>query len=259
MDILEQIVAKKRLRLAQAQQKYSLTELKAHLQPRSGQRLYQALSQPGVNIIAEIKRASPSKGLICKDFDPLAIAQTYQAAGAVAISILTEEDYFQGSLEILKAVRAVVTLPILRKDFIFDEYQVYEAAQAGADAFLLIAALLTPKQMTNLIHLGNELGLDALVEVHTATELTAVLTCPATIIGINNRNLKTFQVDLNTSLELAKISPKAMMLVSESGINNASDIAQLQPAGFKAFLVGEQLMRASNPGQALQALISSNY
>lgn len=258
MDILEQIVAKKRVRLAQAQQEYPLTELKSHLQTRPGQRLYQALSQPGINIIAEIKRASPSKGLIREDFDPLAIAQEYQAAGAAAISVLTEQDYFQGSLEILKAVREVVTLPILRKDFIFDEYQVYEAAQAGADAFLLIAAMLTPQQITNLIHLGKELGLDALVEVHTVAELTAVLTCPATIIGVNNRNLKTFQVDLNISLELAKIAPKDMILVSESGINNADNIAQLQPAGFKAFLVGEQLMRASSPGQALKTLISSN-
>src|SRR5262249_33912204 len=150
-----------------------------------------------INVIAEIKRASPSKGVIRADFDPVKIAREYEEAGAAAISVLTEEDFFQGSLEILRSVRRTVEVPLLRKDFIVDEYQVYEAAWAGADAFLLIAAALEGDRISALSALGAELGLDALVEVHTAQELEKVLNCKAPIIGVNNRNLRTFEVDLN--------------------------------------------------------------
>lgn len=258
MDILTKIVAKKQERLALAKEILPLEKLREQcVKNRHAGRFYAALAKPGVNIIAEIKKASPSKGLICKDFDPIAIAKDYQEGGAAAISVLTEEDFFQGSLEILKSVRKVVDLPLLRKDFIIEPYQVYEASLSGADAFLLIAALLETEQMIELAELGQELGLDALVEIHTEQELEKVLNSKLTIIGVNNRNLKTFTVDLATSLQLATLMPKEAIWVSESGINTSTDIEKLQKVGYKAFLVGEQLMRASQPKAALIELLGT--
>jgi indole-3-glycerol phosphate synthase len=256
MDILTKNIEKKRRRIAEAKAVCSLDELKGRCVSRPAGRFRAAIEQQDrINIIAEIKRASPSKGLICPDFDPVRIALEYTASGAAAISVLTEEDHFAGSLDILRAVRKVSSVPVLRKDFIIDEYQVYEAAEAGADAFLLIAALLEADRIDALSEVGAELGLDALVEVHTAHELEKVLNSSASIIGVNNRNLKTFEVDLNTSIRLAALAPQTSILVSESGINTADDIEMLRDAGYRAFLVGEQLMRSSSPGAALKALL----
>lgn len=257
MDILTKIVNKKQQRIAAAKKSMPLTTLQELCVPNAAGRFSSALSRPNqVNIIAEVKKASPSKGVIREDFDPLTIAREYTEGGAVAISVLTEEDFFQGSLEILRNIRSITELPLLRKDFIVDEYQIYEAAYAGADAFLLIASLLEVEQMRAFAALGTELGLDALVEVHTAQELEKVLNCSPSIIGVNNRNLKTFEVNLKTSIDLATQTPKETILVSESGINSSADIQYLRQAGYQAFLVGEQLMRAASPGQALAELLA---
>lgn len=208
-----------------------------------------------VNIIAEIKRRSPSKGVIRADFDPVRIAESYATAGPAALSVLCEEDFFGGSLDHLRSVRQAVDLPILRKDFIIDEYQVFEAAAAGADAVLLIAAILDESMLNRLLQASQELGLDALVEVYSRDEMTRAATAGANVIGVNNRDLTTFEVDLNTSIELAAMAPRDAVLVSESGITNCSDIRQLQEAGFTAYLIGEQFMRAEDPGRALRELI----
>ena len=257
MDILSKIVKKKRERIAEAKAAYPPALLLRECSgKRAGGRFREAICRSDrINIIAEIKKASPSKGLICADFDPVKIGKEYTAAGAAAISVLTEEDFFQGSLDILRSVRKITDLPLLRKDFIIDEYQIYEAAIAGADAFLLIASLLESEQITALSALGAELGLDSLVEVHTAQELEKVINSRALIIGVNNRNLKTFEVDLNTSIDLARRAPSGAVLVSESGINTADDIERLGNAGYHAFLVGEQLMRSGSPGAALGELL----
>jgi len=215
-----------------------------------------ALRRPGrANIIAEIKHRSPSKGIIREEFHPPSLAESYARSGASALSVLCEEDFFGGSLEHLQAIRQCVELPLLRKDFIFDDYQVYESLVAGADALLLIVAILEDELLARLIGLANELGLDALVEVHSADEMTRAVRAGAAIIGINNRDLTTFEVDLNTSIQLAPHAPKDAILVSESGINTGSDIRTLRSAGFSACLVGEHLMRAEDPGEALRRLI----
>lgn len=208
-----------------------------------------------VNIIAEIKRRSPSKGIIREDFDPVWIADSYASADAAALSVLAEEDFFGGSLEHLRAIRSRVALPLLRKDFIFDEYQLYESVLAGADAVLLIVAILEDELLARLIELAGKLELDALVEVHSADEMNRAARVGASIIGVNNRDLTTFAVDLDTSVRLATLAPAGATLVSESGINNGSDIRRLKSAGFKAFLVGEHLMRAADPGKALELLM----
>jgi indole-3-glycerol phosphate synthase len=208
-----------------------------------------------VNIIAEIKRRSPSKGTICQDFDPLRIAASYSKGGAAALSVLCEEDFFGGSLSDLEAIRARVDLPLLRKDFVFDPYQLYESRAAGADAVLLIVAILGDQLLASLIELVKQLGMDPLVEVHSAAELERAARAGATIIGVNNRDLTTFKVELDTSLRLAVHAPAGSILVSESGINTGVDIRGLRSAGFNAFLVGEHLMRAGDPGDALKNLI----
>jgi len=217
----------------------------------------EALSRKGrVNIIAEIKRRSPSRGIIREDFDPVRIAEQYVGGGAAALSILTEEDFFDGSLDYLSRIRPRAKVPLLRKDFIFDEYQVYESALAGADAILLIVAILDDGLLGRLIRVAGELKLDALVEVHTAEEMGRAARAGARIIGVNNRDLTTFKVDLQTSLRLAQLAPPGSILVSESGINTGSDIHQLKAAGYQAFLIGEHLMRAPDPGEALRLLLA---
>jgi indole-3-glycerol phosphate synthase len=208
-----------------------------------------------VNVIAEIKQRSPSKGIICEDFDPVRIAESYASGGAAALSVLCEEDFFGGSLAHLEAIRRCVDLPLLRKDFIFDAYQLYESRVAGADAVLLIVAILEDELLAKLIGLANELGLEALVEVHSAEEMTRAARGGASIIGVNNRDLTTFTVDLDTSIQLAPLAPEGAILVSESGINTGPDIRRLRSAGFSGFLVGEHLMRAQDPGEALRRLI----
>ncbi|MGH9801996.1 MAG: indole-3-glycerol phosphate synthase TrpC, partial [Blastocatellia bacterium] len=240
-DILEKIVARKRERLEEAKRRVPLRQLKASMHTVGGKGiLAPALRRDAVNIIAEIKRRSPSKGVIRENFDPVGIARNYTAGGAAAISCLTEEDFFDGSLDHLRAVREVSPLPILRKDFVFDEYQIYEAASAGADAILLIAAMLEAPQFDDLLQRTHELGLDALVEIHDREELEKVIGYDVRLLGINNRNLRTFETRLETSLELAAELPKSITLVSESGIRTREDIDRLRAAGFHAFLIGEE-------------------
>jgi len=239
MDILTEIIAKKQERLREA---------------RGLHRFRSALQKDSVNIIAEFKRRSPSKGMIREGADPIEIARAYQAGGAVAMSVLTEEDYFVGSLEDLRQVKAAVELPVLRKDFIVDQYQVYESAVAGADAILLIVAALDDESLSQLRRLAeDELGMDALVEVHTSDEMKRAAACGAKLIGVNNRDLRTFQVSLETSLSLAREAPPEALLISESGLNNAADLQRLYDAGYRGFLIGETLMRADDPAAALRS------
>ena len=206
-----------------------------------------------INIIAEFKRRSPSRGTINGDADPAAVARVYERGGAAAISVLTEEDFFSGSLDDLRAVRRQTPCPILRKDFIFNDYQVYESAAAGADALLLIVAALDDDSLRSLRELTeDELAMDALVEVHTRDEMRRAINCGANIIGVNNRNLATFEVSLSTSIELASVAPPATRLISESGIESRADIDRLRDAGYHGFLIGETLMRAAIPEALLK-------
>ncbi len=211
--------------------------------------------QGQVQLIAEVKKASPSKGLIRPDFDPVAIAKTYEAAGASAISVLTDEKYFQGSLEYLKAIRAEVKLPLLRKDFVVDPYQIYEARAAGADAVLLIVAALSIDELSYFRALASELGMASLVEVHTREELDVALDIKAKIIGINNRNLQTFETALYTTFDLAAEIPSDCIIVSESGISTRKDVVHLAAAGVSAILVGESLMREPDPAVKVKELL----
>ncbi|MEO6025351.1 MAG: indole-3-glycerol phosphate synthase TrpC [Candidatus Binatia bacterium] len=215
-----------------------------------------ALRAPGRRIIAEVKRSSPSLGRIRDDFDPTAIGAGYAAAGAAAISVLTEERYFEGSLDFLAGLRPRVEIPLLRKDFLFEPYQVYEARAAGADAFLLIAAILRTEVIRELVALGRELDMTALVEVHTAEQLTRSLEAGATVIGINNRDLDTFVTRLETGLELLGSVPEHCTTVIESGLKTAGDLARFEAVGVRAFLIGETFMRAPDPGAALRELLA---
>lgn len=257
-DILRQILDRKAERLEAAKRIRPLAELEAAV---AGHRRHasvgfaERLARPEtVNIIAEVKRRSPSRGIIRDDLDPVDIATGY-APWAAAISVLTEEDFFGGSLDVLRAIRERVDVPLLRKDFLFDRYQLFEAAEAGADAVLLIAAALGPQQLTDLRDEAVSLGLDVLVEVHTVAELEAVLHCEHALIGVNNRDLSTFAVDLDTSFAVARLAPDDVLLVSESGLESRTTINELRRAGFQAFLIGEHLMRADDPGTALRAFV----
>ena len=206
-------------------------------------------------VIAEVKKASPSKGVIREQFEPVAIALDYEAHGAAAISVLTEKRFFQGSPDYLPAIRDQVSIPVLRKDFLFDIYQIYEARALGADALLLIAAILEKEKLRELLRLTRDLGMDALVEVHSRKELDMVLETGAPIIGINNRNLTTFQTDIATTVELVRDIPEDRIVVSESGIASRADILMLSSAGVDAFLIGESLMRQESPGAKLAELM----
>jgi indole-3-glycerol phosphate synthase len=214
-----------------------------------------ALSRPGINVIAELKKASPSRGVIREEYAPAALAASVAAGGAAALSVLTEEDFFHGSLADLKEARRVVEVPILRKDFIIDPWQVWEARAAGADSFLLIAAILADATLKELLELGRSLKMEPLVEVHSREELDRVLAVGARIIGVNNRDLHTFQVHLETSLSLVEAIPEDCIAVAESGIHGHDDILRLRRAGFDAFLIGEHLMMGEDPGQQLHALL----
>ncbi|MBB6635378.1 indole-3-glycerol phosphate synthase TrpC [Cohnella thailandensis] len=209
-----------------------------------------------VGLIAEVKKASPSKGLIRPDFDPVALAQAYEAAGTDCISVLTDKDYFQGSNEYLTAIRAAVDVPLLRKDFTVDESQIYEARLIGADAILLIAAILSKQQLSGYHDLARSLGLDVLVEVHNREELDTVLDIgKATLIGVNNRNLHTFETDLKVTEELISLLPAGVTTVSESAISTPADIDFVRRAGAQAVLVGEQFMRQKDVGDAVHTLL----
>jgi indole-3-glycerol phosphate synthase len=213
-----------------------------------------ALARDRVNVIAEIKKASPSAGVLRREFDPVALARAFEQAGAAALSVLTEEENFQGALAHLRDARAAVSLPVLRKDFIVDPWQVWEARAANADSFLLMAAALSDATLAALLHLGRELGMEALVEVHTAEELERVLAAGARTVGVNNRNLHTLEVRVETSLDLIERIPDDRIAVSESGLRSAADLSKLRAAGFDAFLIGESLMREAEPGAALTRL-----
>lgn len=241
MNVLSEIIAKKRERVREAK-----TRARPHV-------LRGVLQADGINIIAEFKRRSPSKGMIREGANPIEVARAYQAGGAVAMSVLTEEDYFAGSLDDLRQVKSTVDLPVLRKDFIVDEYQVYESAIAGADAILLIVAALDDESLLRLRRLAeDELQMDALVEVHTSDEMKRAAACGAKLIGVNNRDLRTFAVSLDTSLSLAREAPSEALLISESGLNSAADLQRLYEAGYRGFLIGETLMRSDDPAEALR-------
>jgi indole-3-glycerol phosphate synthase len=214
-----------------------------------------ALSQPGLNVISELKKASPSLGMIREDYSPPVLATSLEAAGAAALSVLTEEDFFRGSLGDLKEASKATQIPILRKDFIFDPWQVWETRAAGADSFLLIAAILDDETLGELLDLGRALKMEPLVEVHSREELDRVRNAGARIIGVNNRDLRDFQVHLETSLELVEAIPEECMAVSESGLHSHQDLIRLRRAGFDAFLIGEQLMKGGDPGAALMDLL----
>lgn len=257
---LNEIVELKRKRLAIAKENRDYAELKRAAEARretaKPHRLRENLQRDQINIIAEIKRASPSKGVINDKIDVAETARNYETGGACAISVLTEEDRFQGSLEDLKQARKAVELPILRKDFIFDEFQIYEAAEAGADAVLLIAAMLNDECLAHLHQLIEKtLKLDALVEVHTLAELERVKKIGAKIIGVNNRDLHSFKVSLDVSRELISCAPEDALLITESGLSDKSEITELRNLGFAGFLIGETLMRSENAASELRNLV----
>ncbi len=216
-----------------------------------------ALSRPGVNIIAELKKASPSRGVLREDFRPVELATSFEKAGAVALSVLTEEDFFQGSAKNLRDVRKLAGIPVLRKDFIVDAWQVWETRAIDADSFLLIVAALSDEALLELLALGRELGMEPLVEVHTRAELDRALAVGARIIGVNNRNLRTLEVRVDTSFELVEAIPDECVAVCESGIRDAEQIARLRAAGFEAFLIGEHLMSQADPAAALSMLLAA--
>ena len=258
MNVLSEIIGKKRERVEEAKRVVPLERLRneafAKREHAPSHALRRALQADGINIIAEFKRRSPSKGVIRAEADLSQIVRSYQAGGAAAISVLTEHDYFDGSLADLEAVKTCVELPVLRKDFVFDPYQVFEAAAAGADAVLLIVAVLDDRELEDLRGLTEELGMDALVEVHNSEEMDRAARCGAKLVGINNRDLRTFQVSLETSVQLAPLAPRDALLVSESGLHEAAELQRLREHGFHGFLIGETLMRARCPEAALREL-----
>jgi len=216
-----------------------------------------ALTRDSLNVIAELKKGSPSRGLIRADFDPVALAKGFETAGAAALSVVTEEEFFQGELKYMRDARAAVGLPVLRKDFIVDPWQVWEARATDADTFLLIVAALSDAFLAELLALGRELGMEALVEVHSREELTRALAAGARIIGVNNRDLRTLDVRLETSAELISEIPHECIAVSESGLRTHEDLIRLRDAGFDAFLIGEHLMSQPDPAAALRVLLGS--
>ena len=252
--ILARIVDHKRTELAAAAPRRAALERLAADSLHSRRDFQAALTAHRPAIIAEIKKASPSKGLLSSHFDPAAIADAYRQGGAAALSVLTDARFFQGELADLAAAREASGLPVLRKDFTIDELNVIEAAAHGADAILLIAAILTPSEMRLYRDLAASYGMAALVEVHDDAELSAALDSGASILGVNNRNLHDFSVSLETSLRLAEKIPAGVLKVSESGIHDAADVSRLLNAGYDAFLVGEHLMKSPDPAAALRAL-----
>jgi indole-3-glycerol phosphate synthase len=258
MSILDDILARKRIEVAEANGRRDAAELAIQAKscafvPRGFRQAIR--STPGASVIAEIKRRSPSKGLIREDFDPVAIARAYSAAGAACISVLTDETFFGGSLADLALVREAVETPLLRKDFVIDVCQIDEARVHGADAILLIVAALDDESLRTLHDHARNLGLDVLVEVHDDAEFDRAIALGANLIGVNNRDLRSFDVDLGISTRLAaRVEDRDIVLIAESGIRNVEDVMRLEQAGAAGFLVGESLMRQPDPGKALKAL-----
>ncbi len=255
MNILDKIVAHKREEV-QTRRRLGLNAPEFETGPPRGFRKA-LITDPGVSIIAEVKKASPSKGLICPDFDPVFIARDYETGGARAVSVLTDENFFQGSLAFLPEIRAEINLPLLRKDFIIDHFQIEEAAVYGADAILLIVAILEQSLLEELLSHARETGLDALVEVHNHQELERALNAGADLIGVNNRNLRDFTVSLETTFMLKEIVPQDIPLVSESGISTASDMKRLLDHQVTAALIGESLVASSDRLTHLSSLVEA--
>ncbi|MDD2851768.1 MAG: indole-3-glycerol phosphate synthase TrpC [Desulfuromonadaceae bacterium] len=261
-DILKNIITHKRQEIAAARIVTPLNDLKSRISdledlPRGFEhRLREATASEWTAIIAEVKKGSPSKGIIRPDFDPLEISEIYQNNGATCLSVLTDEHFFMGHLRFLTLIREAVSLPLLRKDFIIDPYQIFEARASGADALLLIAACLDLAQLRDFYAIAKEIKLDVLLEVHDEEEMTLALQTDCTLIGVNNRNLKTFSIDLSTTGRLAKMMPHDRFLVTESGINSRADIVSLQSDGAGAFLIGEAMMREDDIGAKLQELLN---
>jgi indole-3-glycerol phosphate synthase len=258
-DILKKIIARKHEEIAERSRKIGMIELRERAWAADACRGFVAeikrkITVGDIAVIAEIKKASPSKGIIREYFVPAEIAVSYQKAGAACLSVLTDTDFFQGSEVYLQQARAACALPVIRKDFIVDLYQIYEARAIGADCILLIVAVLNDGQLRELSDLAQELGMDVLVEVHDAAELARALVLQLPLIGINNRNLRTFEVSLQTTLDLLPAIPADCIVVTESAICQREDVAQMCAHGVNAFLVGEVFMRASNPGAELVAL-----
>lgn len=256
--VLKKIIARKHEEIAERQSKVSIAELQARIAEQAACRgfvaaIEQKLAANQPAVIAEIKKASPSQGVIRKNFNPIEIAESYEQAGAACLSVLTDVDFFQGADRYLIAARNSVDIPVIRKDFIIDEYQVYEARALGADCILLIVAALDIETLTSLNHLAHELGMDVLVEVHDADELSIALTLPNRLIGINNRNLHNFVTTLDTTYELLeRIGDR--IVVTESGIHTPEHVSEMKAKGVNSFLVGEAFMRAENPGAQLKAM-----
>ena len=259
-DLLAAIVAATRriVEVREAREPLAALARRADRVERGGKRLLSALTRlDRVNVIAECKRRSPSRGVLRAEYDPVAIARGYVDAGAAAISVLTEPTFFDGSIEHLAAIRAAVDAPLLRKDFIVSEYQLLEAKAAGADAVLLIVAALRSSELASLLSSATTLGLDALVEAHDGDEVTIALTAGARIVGVNNRNLRTLDVDIEASERLIGQIPEDVVAVSESGLRSAEDLVRLQALGYRAFLIGERFMVEADPGAALRDLLGA--
>lgn len=259
-DVLKKILARKAEEVAERQVQLPLEDLKERCKAMPAARGFVAALERSIiegkpAVIAEVKKASPSKGLLREDFDPDEIARQYQAGGASCLSVLTDRDFFQGSEAYLKQARAACDLPVLRKDFTVDPYQVYEARALGADCILLIVAALDDEALVCLHQLATELGLDVLVEVHDADELSRALKLDLKLVGINNRNLRTFETCLETTLELLAQIPEGVMVVSESGLHKPEDIQRLRSHNVHAFLIGEAFMRQPDPGVALKQMM----
>ncbi len=261
MGILDEIVSKKKERLGIAKHGVPLKGIKSMIadagKPRDFRSAIKRNPDERIKLIAEIKKASPSKGVIREDFDPIQIASVYEKKQADAISALTEEDFFQGRLEFIPLIKNTITKPLLRKDFIFDEYQIYESRVNEADAILLIAAILSKNQAEEYLHLARELGLSVLFEVHDLKELETALSVNADIIGINNRDLKTLKIDFNTTYIIKKEVPSDKIVVSESGIKTRDDILRLESAGIDAVLIGTSFMEAKDIGKKIEELFGS--
>jgi indole-3-glycerol phosphate synthase len=256
---LDEIVAATRRRVSETKPAADLRQLNRQAEdhvPRGFRRGLESGCADGIAVIAELKRASPSRGLIRPDFDPQSLAGELESAGAAALSVLTDSEFFQGSLENLRLASASTKLPCLRKDFIVDELQLLEARANGADAVLLIVAALSNTELHKLARRASEYNLDVLCEVHDEVELQRAVEAGCNLIGVNNRNLRTFEVDLETATRLADLIPKNALRVAESGIHSGVDIARLRAAGYQAFLIGESLMKAKSPGEALKALLA---
>jgi indole-3-glycerol phosphate synthase len=259
VDILGTIVERKHQEVSSLRTQTPILELKARISEQDKPKsfvgaLKKKIYRKQAAIIAEVKKASPSKGVIRKDFDPISIARSYERSGATCLSVLTDVHFFQGSDEYLELVRATSALPVLRKDFIVEAYQVYESRAIGADCILLIASVLDIEKLHEFYDLAMSLGLDVLVEVHNKAELDKALTLSPAMIGVNNRNLKTFEVNLNTTLDLLSLMPEEVVVVTESGIGKRADVEQMLSNDVYGFLVGEAFMREPDPGHALEFL-----